>query len=76
MTGTIGMATRETLCCVGVCCILLSDAIGEDGVVGCVDMCSDCVSEGTVVGVSAGADRRSSPTSSVAVVADGVAMGV
>lgn len=49
------MATRETFCCVGVCCVLAAGATVEDGVVGCVDMWSDCVSDGIVVGVSAGA---------------------
>ena len=65
MTGITGMATRETFCCVGVCCGLTTGVTAEDGVVGRVEMWSDCVSEGIVVGVSAGVVGSSSVMSSV-----------
>lgn len=46
---------------------MTAGATAEDGVVGCVDMWSDCVSDGIVVGVSAGAAGRAETAPSVTV---------
>lgn len=52
MTGMTG--NLVAFCCVGVTCDLPADATAEDGVVGCVDIASDTVSDFTVVGVATG----------------------
>lgn len=60
MIGTTGTTDRADFVCVGVCWDFAVEAIAEDGVVGCVDMASDCASEGIVVGVSMEFNARAS----------------
>lgn len=60
MIGTTGTTYRADFACVGVCWDFAVEATAEDGVVGCVDMASDCASEGIVVGVSMELNARPS----------------